>query len=52
MVPAVATSKRPFFVATAPVKDPFTCPKSSDSRKLVREGSAVDGNELVSPGGG
>ena len=38
-VPPSASSKRPFFVACAPVNAPFSYPKSSDSMRL--SGSAA-----------
>ena len=34
MVPPSAASNRPFLLAVAPVKLPFTCPKSSDSSRV------------------
>ncbi len=44
-VPPEAVSKRPFLVATAPVKAPLTWPKSSLSSRGLGHAPAVDGHE-------
>ena len=47
IVPPCASSKRPGFLRSAPVKEPFSCPKSSDSASV--SGSAAQLNWMNGP---